>query len=91
MSGGVSGVGLELVAQFGVAGLIGLMWLSERRASAVREKQLCELHERVREDRVRLGTLLEVVSANTRALASLEATQRQAVRQILLMGRGGRH
>ena len=31
---------LAMVTQFGVAGLIGWMWLSERRAGAAREREL---------------------------------------------------
>lgn len=87
----MSAPGLELAAQFGAAGIIGLMWLSERRASASREKQLLELHERVREDRVKLRAVLDALQANTRALSSLEAGQKQAVRQLsLLAARVGR-
>jgi hypothetical protein len=64
------------IAQFGVAGLIGWLWLAERRAAAEREKQLRELHERLMQERRETGVLLSVVGDNTRALAALEAGQR---------------
>ena len=69
-------------AQFGTAGLIGWMWLSERRAAASRERQLAELHERLMQERPQTATLLEVVRDNTRALTALEVGQR-AVTAVL--------
>ena len=70
---------LSAAAQFGVAGLIGWMWLTERRASASREKQLTDLHERVMSDRTTTDVLISVVSANTRAMTALESTQREMI------------
>jgi len=64
------------LAQFGAAGLIGWMWLSERRAAAARERQLAELQERLMQERPHTGLLLEVVRDNTRALTALELGQR---------------
>lgn len=63
------------IAQLGAAGLIGLMWLSERRAATERDRQLTEQHERLKRDRTELGVLVSVLESNTRALASLEAGQ----------------
>jgi hypothetical protein len=64
-------------AQFGIAGLIGWMWLTERRAAAARERQLAELHERLLQERPQLQVLLRIVSENTRALTALEVGQRR--------------
>lgn len=64
------------LAQLGAAGLIGWMWLTERRAAAVREKQLADTHDRIMQERTAVSALLAVVSDNTRALAALEAGQR---------------
>ncbi len=64
------------IAQFGMAGLIGWMWLVERRAAAVREKQLCDLHDRIMDERRHADALLSVVTANTKALTALEIGQR---------------
>jgi hypothetical protein len=63
------------VAQFGAAGLIGWMWLSERRAAGVRERQLSESHDRLVQERVALDVLVRVVGENTKALAALDAGQ----------------
>jgi len=71
-----------LVSQFGVAGLIGWMWLSERRQSSKRDAQLTEAHESMREQRVALGQLMRVVEDNTRALSALEASQRAMVEAL---------
>lgn len=78
------------LAQFGAAGLIGWMWLAERRAAAARERQLAELHERLMQERPNLGLLLEVVRDNTRALTALELGQR-ALAGVLerASGKGG--
>jgi hypothetical protein len=66
-----------IFTQFGMAGLIAWMWLTERRAAAGREKQLTDAHERLMEDRRHVDALLEVVNANTRALSALETGQRE--------------
>lgn len=66
------------VAQLGAAGLIGWMWLSERRAAAAREAQLRELHERLMQERPQVAVLVSVVRENTRALAAIESGQRSA-------------
>ncbi|HED54230.1 MAG TPA: hypothetical protein ENJ00_08520 [Phycisphaerales bacterium] len=70
------------VAQMGAAGLIGLMWLSERRAAHDRERQLSEVHDRIKADKVELGVLLSALEANTRALVSLESGQARLVSVI---------
>lgn len=67
------------VTQFGVAGLIGWMWLSERRASGARERQIGELHDRILRERTELEVLVTALKENTRALAALEAGQRGLV------------
>lgn len=64
------------MAQFGIAGLIGWMWLAERRAAAAREKQLAEIHERLLQERPQVDVLVRVVAENTRALTILEGGQR---------------
>lgn len=66
-----------IVAQFGVAGLIGWMWMMERRSATDRERQLTEAHELLRQEHKHLDVLVAVLDRNTRALASLEAGQRE--------------
>jgi len=67
---------LTIFSQFGAAGLIGLMWVAERRHASVRERQLSEAHARLTAHRDALATLLDVIKENTRAIATLEQTQR---------------
>jgi hypothetical protein len=64
------------LAQFGAAGLIAWMWLTERRSAAERERQLTEAHRRIEQERPQLTTLLSVVQDNTRALTAIESGQR---------------
>ncbi|MEM9083182.1 MAG: hypothetical protein AAGB34_06250 [Planctomycetota bacterium] len=64
------------VAQLGAAGVIGLMWLLERRAAGERERRLDEAHRKLMVQRVQLGELMKLVSDNTRAMLGLESSQR---------------
>lgn len=70
----------ETISQFtqlGVAGLIGCMWLIERRWAAVREKQVTDLHERLMREQLELRVLVDALKDNTRALTAIEAGQRE--------------
>jgi len=73
---------IAAVAQFGAAGLIGWMWLTERRTAVERERQLADLHARVMEDRTSLTVPVGALSDNTKALTALEAGQRELVRVL---------
>jgi hypothetical protein len=64
------------MVQFGTAGLIGWMWLTERRAAGEREKQLEEAHEKLMQERVVVQAFLETMRENTRVLSQVEAGQR---------------
>lgn len=66
---------IAAVAQLGAAGLIGWMWLAERRGAAARERELHEAHERIVQERRYFESLLEAVRQNTRVLALVEAGQ----------------
>ena len=55
----------------GTAGLMGAMWLWERRTSRVREQQIDQAHARILSDRVQLGELMDVVRQNTEAITRL--------------------
>jgi len=66
-------------ASFGAAGLMGAMWLWERRLSRLREAQLTDAHGRIVRDEQRLSKLVQVVEQNTAAVASFSETQRQVV------------
>jgi len=73
---------LNDLTSLGAAGVMGAMWLWERRTSRLREEQLTHSHERIRRDEQRLGRLIEVVEHNTAAMARFSETQR-AVREAL--------
>jgi len=73
---------LAELTSFGAAGLMGAMWLWERRTSRQREEQLDEAHTRIVGDRVQLEELMDVVRQNSAAFARLSAVQEQLVRQL---------
>ena len=64
------------LTQFGIAGLVGCMWIVERRAAGARERLVQEAHDRLIADRTRLGVLVQALRDNTRALTALEVGQR---------------
>ena len=63
---------IALVTQAGSAGLIGWLWVTERRAGADREKRLAETHDRLMQERTSVDQLVRCIDANTRALTALE-------------------
>ncbi len=79
------------LAGFGAAGLMGAMWLWERRLSRRREEQLDDAHERIRRDEQRLDKLTEVVERNTAAVAGFAETQRQVHETLKDLSRELRH
>ena len=70
------------ITSLGAAGLMGAMWLWERRTSQKRETQLDEAHMRILGDRVQLEQLIGVVRQNAEAIARLCTTQDQLLRQL---------
>lgn len=68
-----------MAAQFGVAGLIGWMWLTERRAAADRDRQLAEAHAALAQSQKSVEVLLHALDENTRAIATLESSHRALV------------
>lgn len=70
------------LASFGAAGLMGAMWLWERRHSRVREEQLNDAHQRIMRDEQRLNKIIKVVQHNTEAMVRFTETQ-HSVRQAL--------
>lgn len=66
---------LNDLASLGAAGVMGAMWLWERRASRQRDQQLTDAHERIARDEQRLGQLVTVVEHNTAALTRFADTQ----------------
>jgi hypothetical protein len=69
-----------ILSQFGPAGLMGLLWILERRHAATRERQLGEAHRHLAADQQELAALLHLVRDNTRAIVTLEQTQQRLLR-----------
>ncbi len=80
----------SMAAQFGVAGLIGWMWLTERRAGAERDKQLSDAQLMLTQGQKSIDVLLRALDDNTRAIAAMEGTQRALVDSIRGAGVPGR-
>jgi len=76
------------LGQFGAAGLIGALWLLERRHGAARDRQLDEAHRRVMERERDAAALMSVVQENTRAIAALESSQRLLIDLLRGLGPG---
>ena len=70
------------LASFGAAGLMGALWLWERKLTRMREQQLTEAHERILRDEQRLSKLVQVVEQNTAAIAHFTETQRQVAEAV---------
>jgi hypothetical protein len=73
---------LTALAQCGPAGLIGLLWIVERRHANRREIQLHEAHRKLVAQDQSIQNLLDVLRENTRAITMLEQTQRQLVEVV---------
>ena len=61
---------------FGAAGLMGAMWLWERRMNRQREEQLTDCHDRIQRDEQRLSALTDALDRNTTAIVRFSETQR---------------
>ena len=77
------------LSQFGAAGLIGLLWILERRHAAKRDRQLDEAHRRILTQTRERDSLLSVVKENTRAIIRMEQSQRRLANLLDRMGRRG--
>ncbi len=66
---------IEQLLQFGVAGLMGTLWLWERLYSRRRERQLDEAHDRLLGRDRELSILVRLVRQNTKAMVGFEQTQ----------------
>ncbi|TVQ57256.1 MAG: hypothetical protein EA377_01040 [Phycisphaerales bacterium] len=68
---------IPLITQFGAAGLIGALWLIERKHAAQRDRQIDEAHRKLIGRERELEALLRVVRDNTRAIHQLDQSQRR--------------
>ena len=70
------------LTQFGVAGLMGVLWVWERTLSRKRDQQLNETHERLMQERDALRVLIRLVRRNTEAIERFERTQERLTRAL---------
>ena len=73
---------LEPLAQFGVAGLMGALWVWERTMTRKREAQLTQAHDRLLQQGVQLREVIRTVHRNTRAIERFDQTQAQLGRLL---------
>jgi hypothetical protein len=73
---------VDQIPSLGAAGLMGAMWLWERRTNQKREQQIDESHERIMSDKVQLDQLIDLVKQSTEVLTRLSATQEQLLREL---------
>lgn len=68
---------LESLTQFGIAGLMGALWVWERAHSRRRERQLSETHRKLMDQDRQLCVLIRLVRQNTRAMLGFEHGQKR--------------
>ncbi len=73
---------IETLAQFGVAGLMGVLWVWERTMSRRREAQLDAAHDRLVRQRHDTRLLLDIVRRNTAAIEQFDRTQQRLHRLL---------
>ena len=69
-------------AQLGVAGLMGGLWVWERKYSRLREDQLTEAHAEIMSGREHLGALLDALQGNTKVIGEFTAVQQEMLRSL---------
>ena len=65
---------LQPLTQFGIAGLMGMLWVWERRLSRQRETQLDESHTELMRQREQHGLLVELLQHNTQTIERFDQT-----------------
>jgi hypothetical protein len=73
---------LQSITSLGAAGIIGWMWLWERRTGRDREAQLDQAHQRIIADQIHLETVLHTLAANTEAVTKLIAVCEEMAREL---------
>ncbi len=70
------------LTSFGAAGLMGALWLLERKLNRRREEQINAAHERILRDEQKLSCLTGVVDKNTAAIVRFVENQKEQSRII---------
>lgn len=66
---------IQPLTQFGVAGMMGVLWVWERTMTRRRDVQLDEAHDALMRRQEEMKLLVETFQQNTRALERFEQTQ----------------
>ncbi|QQE13584.1 hypothetical protein JD969_09035 [Planctomycetota bacterium] len=66
---------VKLLVQFGVAGLMGVLWIWERFMSRSLIKQLSESHDYIFRQQEKFGVLIDIVKQNTETIEKFNQTQ----------------
>ena len=80
----------ESVTQFGMAGLMGTLWLWERLYSRRREQELTQAHQQLLAQQQELQTLVGLVQRNTAAIERFDQTQLRLAESIDRLAEGRR-
>ena len=73
---------IQVMSELGAAGLIGMLWIMERRLAARRERQIDENHRRLHQQQQELEVWIDLVKQNIRAINQLEQTQRELITML---------
>lgn len=65
---------IDSLVQFGVAGLMGALWVWERLYSRRRERELSQSHERLMQQHEHVESLVKLVRLNTQAMVHSDRT-----------------
>jgi hypothetical protein len=65
---------IEPLTQFGVAGLMGLLWVWERKLSRKRESQLDMAHTQLMRERDQQQLVIQIVKDNTKTVERFDQT-----------------
>ncbi|MFK7788217.1 MAG: hypothetical protein AB8C95_01825 [Phycisphaeraceae bacterium] len=68
---------LRELTQFGMAGLMGALWIWERVYSRKREQELTQAHQRLIAQQEELQTLIDLVTGNTATIERFGQTQQR--------------
>lgn len=78
---------MESLMEYGVAGLMGALWVWERSHSRRREQQLSAAHDRLMERDRQLEALVNLVKQNTQAMVGFERGQRRMMELLVRLGK----
>lgn len=73
---------VQNLAQLGVAGLMGGLWVWERKYSRLREDQLTEAHQEIVSTREHLSAILDALQGNTKVISEFSAVQQEILRTL---------